>query len=106
MHDCEGVHKTELDALYAEFGSKVRQKRLEAGLRQSEVAERVGLTRASISNLEAGRQRPLLHQVYELARTLHTDLHDLLPTIDVDVDVTRHEQLRERVLNAADARPA
>lgn len=38
------------------LGARVRFLRRSAGLRQSDLAEKVGLTRASIANIEAGRQ--------------------------------------------------
>lgn len=39
-----------------EVGRLVRQARKARGLRQSDLADRIGLTRTSVVNLEAGRQ--------------------------------------------------
>ncbi len=70
-------------------------------MHQAEVAERMQLTRASISNLEAGRQRPQLHQVYALARILDTSIEDLLPPDAVDVDERRHDDLKALLIASA-----
>ena len=99
--DCKAVHNEWVEQLYAEFGRTVRIKREKLDLSQAEVATRMGRTRASISNLEAGRQRPVLHQIYQLAQILNVDVIDLLPEHLVDPDRQRHEQLRERLLSVA-----
>ena len=39
----------------------------------------VGLTRTSITNIEKGRQKVLLHQVYDIARALGTTPTSILP---------------------------
>ena len=66
-------------ALYRRFGELVRKHRLEAGLKQEEVADRVGLARTSITNIEKGRQKVLLHQLYDLASAVSTTPASLLP---------------------------
>jgi transcriptional regulator with XRE-family HTH domain len=40
------------------------------GITQQELAERTGMSRGSIANIETGRQRILLHDVETLARAL------------------------------------
>jgi transcriptional regulator with XRE-family HTH domain len=42
-------------------------------LTQADVAKQIGLTRASLANIESGRQKVLLHQVYRLADALRLD---------------------------------
>lgn len=68
-----------MDALYEEFGTLLRRHRSDAGLTQSQVAERVGLTRTSITNIERGRQHISLHQLYLLASAVGVDPVALLP---------------------------
>lgn len=38
------------------IGARIRELRIERGMLQKELAEAVGLTRPSITNIEAGRQ--------------------------------------------------
>lgn len=40
----------------------------------------IGLTRASLANIESGRQKLMLHQIYRLAKALQADsITDLVP---------------------------
>jgi DNA-binding XRE family transcriptional regulator len=50
-----------------------------AGLSQDVLAQRVGLTRSSIANLEAGRQRSALHLFVAICQALDKNVCDLLP---------------------------
>lgn len=43
-------------AIEAEIGARIRAARLGRQMTQADLAERIGLTRASITNMEAGRQ--------------------------------------------------
>lgn len=43
--------------LYRRIGYEVRERRVGAGLSQEKLSKKAGLTRTSIVNMEAGRQR-------------------------------------------------
>ena len=64
---------------YEDVGRRVRAAREKAGLTQGQLATRIGLTRSSIANLEAGRQKILLHALYGLSDVLDLDPAVLLP---------------------------
>ena len=66
--------------LYRRLGEQLRLGRVRAGLTQAELADRAGLLRTSITNIEAGRQHPPLHVLYRLCSTLGTDLAAILPS--------------------------
>ena len=69
------------DGLYREVGRRIAARRKNLSLNQSEIAARVGVSRASIANIEVGRQRVLLHQIYRLADALELNYpSDLMPT--------------------------
>lgn len=72
-----------MDQLYREFGRLLRQRRKGAGLTQDDVANRVGLARTSITNIEQGRQHISLHMLYELAAAIGGRARDLLPEKDM-----------------------
>lgn len=63
----------------AEFGRRLRRARVAVDLSQDDVARAVGLSRTSITNIEAGRQRVGLSQLYALATAVHCQPADLLP---------------------------
>lgn len=85
-----------MDGLYKEFGRLLRQRRTEAGLTQSQVASRVGLTRTSITNIERGTQHIALHQLFRLASAVGVGPTDLLP----DQKVALEELVPARALRA------
>ena len=68
------------EAIYRAFGQAVATRRKGLNLTQAKLAARVGLSRASIANIECGRQNVLLHHVYRLALALEfSKVSDLLP---------------------------
>jgi len=55
------------DSAPSTVGSRIRRLRDRAGLRQAEVAEKVGLSRGSITNIEADRQEPTIATLVTLS---------------------------------------
>ncbi|UQR61591.1 helix-turn-helix domain-containing protein [Bradyrhizobium sp. C-145] len=55
---------------------------------QEELARRVQLSRASITNIEKGRQRVLLHQLIEIADALDAKPSELMPSPQSQSDPT------------------
>lgn len=53
--------------------------RKQRDLSQTDLAQGVGLTRTSISNIENGRQHLPIHQLYRMAEVLKCTPHELLP---------------------------
>lgn len=56
--------------IYEAFGRRVAVRRRELGLTQADLARRIRMSRASVANIESGRQNVLLHHVYALAEGL------------------------------------
>jgi transcriptional regulator with XRE-family HTH domain len=71
------------------FGSNVRMRRLRKGLTQDQLAATVGLSRASIANIEQGRQQVLLHHAWAIARALDAETIDQLVGIGSRGDETQ-----------------
>jgi transcriptional regulator with XRE-family HTH domain len=65
--------------LHVALGRKIREKRQASGLTQTELAERVSISRTSLTNMELGRQRLLIDQLYKMAEVLNSKPQDLLP---------------------------
>lgn len=63
---------------YKQLGQKIRNHRGKS-LSQEAIASAVGLTRTSISNIEAGRQKLLLHTFVDIANALNVEITKLLP---------------------------
>ena len=101
-----------LDPFYAEVGRRIHGMRGTKGLTQEQLGLRLKppVTRASIANLEGGRQRLLLHTFVQIAEILECQLDALVPSgsrvsrnKDVDLEVVG-ELKRHRVPNLARAR--
>ncbi|HZC52178.1 MAG TPA: helix-turn-helix transcriptional regulator [Mycobacterium sp.] len=56
------------------IGQAVRERRLELGLSQTEVANRAGMTQPALSRLEAGGAVPTIPVLERLAAALNADL--------------------------------
>jgi transcriptional regulator with XRE-family HTH domain len=67
------------DEFYVQVGQHVRTAREDRGLSQATLARRIGFTRSSVANLEAGRQRVTLHLFVLIARALGVEPDGLLP---------------------------
>jgi transcriptional regulator with XRE-family HTH domain len=68
------------ETIYRAFGRAVSIRRRKLKLTQATLASRVGMSRASVANIESGRQSVLLHHVYGLAEALEiAKVSDLLP---------------------------
>lgn len=57
-----------------DFGKKVRHLRLANGWSQEELANRAGLHRTYISDIERGNRNPTLSVIYEVASALEVDI--------------------------------
>ncbi|MFY1685012.1 helix-turn-helix domain-containing protein [Micromonospora sp. WMMD730] len=68
-----------VEPAYRELGDTLSRIRRAAGLTQREVADRAGVGRPTLANIEKGRQRVLYHQLLDIADALGTDPRELLP---------------------------
>jgi len=109
------------DRLYAELGRAVLVRRKQLNLTQAAIANKVGISRESVANIEAGRQRVSLHHVYGLADALHLktigeliplstpkEMKGQTPSLDVSGDSISGKQLGdvERLMKQALGEPA
>lgn len=68
---------------YEEVGRRLRRARTEAGLTQQQLAAAVDLSRASVANIEAGRQPFPVYTLALFARALELPIGALVPNSDV-----------------------
>jgi transcriptional regulator with XRE-family HTH domain len=66
--------------LYTFVGQRICEIRSGKRMTQASLAISVGLNRTSITNIEKGRQKILLHTLFEIASALKTEPKNLLPT--------------------------
>jgi transcriptional regulator with XRE-family HTH domain len=68
--------------LYQMVGERVKRARKAAGLSQAKLAKKLGMSRTSVVNIEAGRQRPPLHVLWNIAEHVRTEPALLVPRLD------------------------
>jgi transcriptional regulator with XRE-family HTH domain len=61
-----------------EVGKRLRELRLQRGLTQQELAQKLATTQSNVSGLERGTRSLTVHQVVKLAEALRTTTDDLL----------------------------
>lgn len=68
---------------YEEVGRRVRAARLDhrPSVSQGDLGKIVGLSRTSITNLEKGRQKCLIHTLLSIANALDIDVKTLIPEL-------------------------
>jgi transcriptional regulator with XRE-family HTH domain len=71
---------TIVEPFYLELGRRLQSAREKAGLSQQDVANRLSppVTRASIANIENGKQRVLCHTLVDLGRILEMSVVNLM----------------------------
>jgi transcriptional regulator with XRE-family HTH domain len=74
-----GLPDDDVRAFYEELGSRVREARKARSMTQGQLALRLGLTRTSVVNLEAGRQGIPVHTLVRAATALGVAITSLVP---------------------------
>lgn len=59
--------------IYRNLGIRIRELRKSLRQTQDQLAKQVGISRASLANIEAGRQQVLVHHLFALASALQLD---------------------------------
>jgi DNA-binding XRE family transcriptional regulator len=72
---------SEQKKFYEGLGLRIKTARNNANIKQQGFADQLNLSRASIVNIEKGRQHPQLHTLCEIAKVLKIKVEDLLPNL-------------------------
>ena len=63
-------------------GTKIKMLRLRKSLRQNDVASKLGITQAYLSNIESGRNAMSLENLFKLQEILHCTMAEFFSEID------------------------
>lgn len=80
-----------------EFGEAVRQRRTQLGYSLGDLAERVSVSKAMLSDIETGKKNPTLRVACSIAGGLECQISDLLD-VPTDVQFEKLESDRRKVL--------
>lgn len=83
--------------LYVSLGKKIKSKRTELGINQSQVANQLNVSRATISNIEVGRHQIPLHLLYNLTEILSVDISHLLPNNEEVIGLTLKSDIKSLI---------
>lgn len=83
--------------IYRLIGGQIRVVRHSRKLTQEQLGERVKLQRTSITNIEKGRQKLLLHTFIDIAKALAVSPNDLLSPLHSGLEVAGYRAIRGRV---------
>lgn len=92
-----------VQGLYAAVGRKIRaaRERSTPRLSQDKLAKRLGISRASIVNIEAGRQHAPLDLLWKIAQILELELTMLIPQraelLAIDNVVELNDKMRKQI---------
>lgn len=76
------------ELVYQIIGNRIRQYRERLGMTQEKLGETIGLTRTSVTNMEAGRQKFQVGTIYRICAAFHISPHELFPSLSE----VEHEQ--------------
>lgn len=95
------MNNEEVHSLYLNLGQNIRKARISKGYNQDTFAQMLKLSRASIVNIEKGRQRPTIHFLYDVSKITNIALTDLLPTISTETDLNPiwKKQIQKKLSN-------
>ena len=87
--------KTKLEEFYGMLGQRIRTLRQQKALTQEQLGNRLTptVTRASIANIETGKQRVLAHTLVQLSHALEVSVDDLAREDSTPVSAEVAEQL-------------
>jgi transcriptional regulator with XRE-family HTH domain len=79
---------------YERIGAKIKDSRKLKSMNQDVLADALGISRVSLINIEAGKQRVPLHVLVDICECLNISLTDLIP-----LNLTEENLLDSNILN-------
>ena len=67
-----------IEPIYLELAARIRKRREKICMTQADLAAKLNLHRVTVTNVEAGRQRIMIHQLPTIAGALGTTVSKLM----------------------------
>lgn len=92
------ISRSRRQALYVAIGQRISKIRQERELTQAELAAAISLSRTSVTNIESGRQKILVHTLVEIASALRVRVEELL----LETMTTKETSVKKELLEGMD----
>ena len=76
-----------------DIGKNIKQLRSQKKMTQDELAEKLFVTRQTVSNYETGKSRPDVEMLVKIAEVLHTDIHQLIYGPEPSIEASKKRLL-------------
>jgi len=73
------LDKEQQTEFYESVGEKIKEARKAQEMNQDVLADLLGISRVSLVNIEAGKQRVPLHVLLDICEALNVTMNDLVP---------------------------
>ncbi len=106
--DDETQEKFELDDILVEISLKIINYRIEKGITQKKLAEKLNVSQSMISKLESGEYNPTIEQLWKVSKKLGWTLElqmkkpvetDIWNQLDTEIDFGNEEPSDEEMMN-------
>ncbi|WP_207511079.1 helix-turn-helix transcriptional regulator [Longitalea luteola] len=91
------LHNDQIRLIYNALGLRIKEEREKANYKQTTFASLLQISRASLVNIEKGRQRAPIHVVYEISRLLKLPITDLLPDLNKIMDTEVNKSIQQKI---------
>jgi transcriptional regulator with XRE-family HTH domain len=72
--------------MFKKIGLRIRRVRLDQGIKQKDLARKIGISQGALTNFELGRRKISLEWLVKVARALETPIGTFLVDIEPQVD--------------------
>ncbi len=106
--DDETQEKFELDDILVEISLKIINYRIEKGITQKKLAEKLNVSQSMISKLESGEYNPTIEQLWKVSKKLGWNLElqmkkpvetDIWNQLDTEIDFGNEAPSDEEMMN-------
>ncbi len=72
--------------MFKKIGQRIRNVRLEQGIKQKDLARRIGISQGALTNFELGRRKISLEWMLKIARALEVPLGYFVSAVETEVE--------------------
>lgn len=100
------LDKEQQTVFYEKIGEKIREIRKLREINQEVLANTLGISRVSLVNIEAGKQRVPLHVLLDISESLSVTMNELVPqniNVDHTIDASIINKINKETNSASDS---